>query len=566
MHITITNDTCNQRPLPTSSLQEADKKLGESAQEISKLSKQLAQCQARSSSMKKELETVQQNYDQEKINHQNTRENLDSLRTSNRDDIEEHCRFLSLLHEQVRLTTNSVSQSESSDSELESGQSWPSTSTPIRQALPIGWADLSKAVSTAVLDLCDAFKQSKKDAKALKSVAVKLKSTLETTLAMHKGTTCKLKLEHEEQETMWTQRNEQMKVHFEALVVEAENRALNLQKRLESTLQDVASLTQSKQQLEAQLKQLRETHRVYKNDRACLLSCTCLLAGSLLPALVRLQHLSLQKAVLLKQQMELEKLHGSAVEVVSSIQDHIGAHVVSQAKHSTQTNILDSNRNQPCAPLALLKFRKVVIAVLAANRLRMICLENNSLFKASFPRSACLFQVPVHLGHRDKKSPSDSPNTRSTSAPQRAYSNNSSQTFSSKEIAGWLRSEKVLVEVRESFTYLQSTLDSCTTQQQRQNKGGVLQQEKSSKMCRRSTAVLRPAKSAFETLLEKLGEHFPHVKSSSISSIICSDGPFYPRLQPKSLCYHLSQGLSVILKDKSHPLQSYMKSDDVSNV
>lgn len=550
-----------------SSLQEADKKLGESAQEISKLSKQLAHCQARSSSMKKELEALQHNYDQEKISHQSTKESLDSLRINNRDDIEEHCRFLSLLHEQVMFTAKSVSQSGSSDSEVELGQSWPSTSTPIMQAVPMDWANLSKAVSIAVLDLCDTFKQSKKDTKILKSTAVKLKSTLESTLAMHKGTTCKLKLEHEEQETLWTQRNEQMKAHFEALLVETENRALNLQKRLDSTLQDFASLTQSKQQLEVQLKQLRETHRVYKNDRACLLSCTCLLAGSLMPVLVRLQQLSLQKAILLKQLMQSERLHCSAIEVVSSIQDHIGAHVASQAKHSTQTNILDSTRNQPRAMLPLLKFRKVVIAVLAANRLQTICMENNTLFKANFSRSACLFQVPVHLGYRDKKTSNDSPNTRYTytSAPQSGHSNNLTQNLSSKEIAGWLRSEKVLVEVRESFTPLQSMLDSCTSQQQWQKKGQTLRRDKSSRTSHHSTVVLRPAKSAFETLLEKMDGHFPHVKSLSNSSIICSDSPFYLRLQPKSLCYHLAQGLSAILKDKSCQLQSYIKSDDVSN-
>ena len=545
------------------SLQEADKRLGESAQEISKMSRQLAHCQAKSSSMKKELEALQHNYDQEKINHQNTKENLDSLRTNYRDGLEEHCRFLSLLHEQIMLTANSVSQSGSSDSELESG---PSTSTPIKQAVPLDWDNLSKTVSTAVLDLCDAFKRSKKDSKILKSTAVKLKSTLESTLAMHKGTTGKLKLEHEEQETLWIQRNEQMKAHFEALLVEMENRALHLQKRLDSTLHDFASLTHSKQQLEAQLKQLRETHHVYKNDRACLLSCTCLLAGSLMPVLARLQQLSLQKAVLLKQLMGSERLRGSAIEVVSSIQDHIGTHVASQAKHSTQTNILDSNRNQPRATLPLLKFRKVVIAVLAANRLQTICLENNTLFKANFARNACPFQVPVHLGYRDKKTPNDSPNIRYTSAPQSARSSNPSRTFSSKEVAGWLRSEKVLVEVRESFTHLQSMLDSCTSQQQWQNKGQTLRQDKSSRTSRHSTVVLRPAKSAFETLLEQIGGHFPHVKSSSNSSIICSDGLFYLRLQPKSLCYHLAQGLSAILKDKLCPLQSYIKSDDVSTM
>ena len=530
----------------------------------------MAHSQTRASSLKKELEALQQNYQQGKINLQTAQENLDSLRTSHKNDVDEQCRFLSLLLEQVRLTIYSVSPSESSDSELESSQSCPSTSTPIGQAVPADWPNLSKAVDSAVLGLCDALKRSRKEAKSLKSTAIKLKSALESTRAVHKETTCKLTLNHEEQETQWNQRNEQMKAHFEALLVEAENKALNFQQRLDGALQDVAHLTQSKQQLESQLKQLRETHRVYKNDRACLLSCTCLLAGSLFPALTRLQQLSIQKAVLLKQLLESEKLHDSAVEVVNSIQDHIGVHMGvtqnEQAGHSS-VKVPDNDRNQPQAPQPLLKFRKAVIVILATNRFRMMRFERNVLFQANFPRSACLFRIPVHLGLRDKGTPNNSPKTTKSTSPSRDFtSSNPSQVHSRTEVATWMRSEKALVMVRESFTQLQSTLDSCTAQhqerQQWQNEGKGWRREKGTK--NRAATVLHPAKSAFESLLEKMGEYFPNARSSDSSSIICSDGLFYLRLQPKSLCYRLAQGLRAILKDRPQPPQSYIKSSEVS--
>ena len=547
-------------------LQEADKQLGESALEISKLSKELALCKAKASSLKKELETCQRNHEQERSSHQTTLEKLDMLKQTHRNDSEEHCRFLSLLHEQLRMTVNSSIPSASSDSELESNHSWPSTSTPLKHPIPADWASLSNAVSTAALALSEALKRSKKEAKSLKLTVSNLQSTLESTRAMQKETTCKLMLNHEEQESQLNQRNEQMKANFEALLVEAENKALSLQQRLDDALRDVAQLSESKQQLETQLKQIQEAHRVYKNDRACLLSCTCLLAGSLFPALLRLQQLQLQKAVLLKQLLEAQKLHKSVIEVVTSIQDHIGVHIVASTEHSRSDRVSDSERTQPRAISSLLKFRKAVIVVLAVKRLQASSHSQNSiLFRVSYPRNIGQFQIPVYLGLREKKSSNkSSPTTGSSPLPSYTQSYRTLKP-SSKELASWMRSEKALVEVRESFTHLQSLLDSCTTQQQKklqlQNRRQGSRKEKSFKDSNH-TLVLRPARTAFETLLEKMGEHFPHMNDSSNVS---SDCLYYLRLHPKSLCYQLAQGLSTILRKKPHSLECYSKSSEVSN-
>lgn len=542
-------------------LQEADKQLGESALEISRLSKELALCKAKASSLKKELETSQQNHKQERSGHQTTLEKLDTLKQTHRNDSEEHCRFLSLLHEQLRMTVNSSIPSASSDSELESNHSWPSTSTPLKHPIPADWASLSDAVSTAALALSEALKRSKKEAKSLKLTVSNLQSTLESTRAMQKETTCKLMLNHEEQESQLNQRNEQMKANFEALLVEAENKGLSLQQRLDDALQDVTQLSESKQQLETQFKQIQETHRVYKNDRACLLSCTCLLAGSLFPALLRLQQLQLQKAVLLKQLLEAQKLHKSVIEVVTSIQDHIGVHIVASTEHSRSDRVSDSERTQPLAMSSLLRFRKAVIVVLAVKRLQATHSQNSILFRVSYPRNVGQFQIPVYLGVREKRSPNkSSPMTGSSPPPSYSQSYRTLKP-SSKELASWMRSEKALVEVRESFTHLQSLLDSCTAQQQKQlqlqNRRQGSRKEKGCKDSNR-TLVLRPARTAFEALLEKMGEHFPHVNNSS-------DGLCYLRLHPKSLCYQLAQGLSTILRKKPHPLECYSKSSEVSN-
>ena len=532
------------------------------------MSKELAHCQARNTTLKKELETWQQNYEEEKNNHQNTQKTLNSLTKVHKADIEEHCRFLCLLHEQLQLATNSTS-SGSADADLKSEPSWPLTSTPLKQSVPTDWTKLSNAVSTAALALCEALKQSKKEVKHLELTVSNLKSTLESTQATYKETTCKLTLNYEEQEHQWSQRNEEMKAHFEALLLEAESKAITLQQRLDDALQDVAQLTQSKQKVGDQLRQLRETHRTYKNDRACLLSCTCLLAGSLFPSLLRLQQLSLQKAILLKQLHESQKLHNDVINVVSSIQDDIGKHIVSCTDSSSnrQSQVSNSEQAQPHALLSLLRFRKVVIVVLAVRRLQTIRSEN-VLFRANFPRNASLFQIPVLLGLRDKRTTKSSP-TANKSPPHSHTCTRPTVSHhvhapkpSSKDLAGWMRSEKALMEVRESFTQLQSLLDSCTAQQV---KGHGSRKERNSTKDPHRTAVLRPARSAFEVFLEKMASHFPHMGGLSSSSIICNESFLYLRLLPKSLCYHLAQGLAAILRNKPRPLQCYINSSEVRN-
>ena len=544
--------------------------------EISRLSKDLALTKAKASSLKKELDVTQQYCEQERNSHQNTREMLDQLRETHRSDSEEHCRFLSFLYEQLKMTVVSLIPEECSDSESDSKHSSPSASTPLKQPVTADWNTLSNAVSTAAVALCEALKRSKKEAKSLKSTVSKLKSMLESTQAMHKETTCKLTLNHEEQENQWNQRNEQMKANFEALLIEAENKALNLQQKLDNALQNVTGLDDSKQQLETRLNQLQETHRVYKNDRACLLSSTCLLAGSLFPALQRLQQVQLQKAILLKQLLEAQKLHMSVVEVVTSIQDHIGVHMFTSADHADEeSEMSDNKRTQPRAVSSVLKFRKAVIVVLAVRRLQVIHSQNSILFRANYPRSGGQFQIPVHLGLREKRTPMKSspvtgsyPSHSSSSYAFSAHSVSSQclKKPSAKELAGWMRSEKALVEVRDSFTHLQSLLDSWTTQQQKQhvqlqNRGQRSKKEKALKASHR-TLILRPTKTAFEALLDKMGEHFSHSSNSSIS---CSDGLCYLRLHPKSLCYQLSQGLSAVIRKKSNSIQCYSTSSEVSN-
>ena len=546
--------------------QEADKQLGESAHEISKLSKQLVHSLAKTSSLKKELESLQEGYKQEKNDHQKTLESLDSLRESHSAAMEEHCRFMSLLYEQLRLNANSVS-SISPDSDVDPGSLQPLTSTPLHQSIPLSdWSKLSEAVSTATLALCEAFKRSKQEAKGMKVTISKLKTTLESTRIAQKENICRLTLKNEEQENQWRQRYEKMKAQFEELLVKADKKAQSLQQRLESVSKAMVQLEQSKNQLESRFDHLQETHRVYKNDRACLLSCTCLMAGALFPALLQLQTLTLQRSILHKQVLESQKLRSSVIEVVKSIEAHIGKHVPTD----TQSDTGDDKRAQPCASaLPLLKFRKVAIAVIAARRLQMIRREKQVLFRTKFPSTGHMMcQIPVHLGIRERRTPNVSPRTTSsssTSYPQKMLDS------TSRDLAGWMRSEKALLEVRESFTNLQSLLDACTTQQQKQHqylkpkhtRGHGLKKDNAPQ---KVTAVVRPARSAFEALLTKMIDHFPDSKDSSTSSIICGDGVLYLRLQPQSLISRLAQGLHKILENKPHPLPYYVGSSEVSTL
>ena len=463
-----------------------------------------------------------------------------------------HCRYLHSLFASINSTkvkTGSSSEG-SSESDL---ISWGSDQTK--------WESLTGSVTTAVMALAEALKRTKREVKYLKATNSSLVATLESADALYKESAGKLTLNMEAQERQWTQRTNELKSLYDSKLTESEEKCAELEQRIaqltreletcsvernrcerlldqanrrieelnqsmEQKTQHQLHLTQqlreshnterecslTNQKLQDQLAQVQEVHRGYKNDRACLLACTCLLAGSLFPALARIQELSTQRSVLLRKLTSCEKLHRQVCEIVRSIQSDIGEPESQTTPEGSQCSVFNGSK-APTPPL--LRFRKVSIVVIAANRLKRLCKLNHSLFAIDLvTQSSSTHHVSVHIGQRITKH----------SKP--ANASRQQQAYQVSDIASWLRSERVLSDVRESFSELQSTLDSITSHQSKQSSARSQSPSKqlaSSKHKSGSQKILSPTRDCYLQLLEKMSVRFSREDQSiAFSGSLCS--------------------------------------------
>lgn len=104
-----------------------------------------------------------------------------------------------------------------------------------------------------------------------------------------------------------------------------------------------------------------------------------MLVGTIFPLLARQHQLILQKAVLSRQLQQLEKLQNCVMEL---------------------TELLESVSDSvpPVRPHALMRFRKIVLVVLATNRMILLHRHSNCLLVGHLSSSPVVTKVTMHSG------------------------------------------------------------------------------------------------------------------------------------------------------------------------
>lgn len=567
-----------------------------SSKDIYRLNSELTRSQTTITSLKNELDTLTQRGIETQSKYRESAQELSALKKKYATEHDNHCRYLCSLLDHLSPSKSKNSQGSSSENNSTSDlPRWGTTSSRPH----IQWDNLSAAVNTATVALSEALKRTKRELKQIKSTNSSLSSMLESVDALHKESTQKLTLNIEEQERQWTQRTDELKNHYDAKLVETEQRCVEFERHASELKREVDNMSAEKehcetmlshseqriqelnqtvkeradkvsslnheieectnrekvvsqlnQQLDGQISQLQEVHRGYKNDRACLLACTCLLAGSLFPALHRVQDLTVQRINLLKQLSACNKLHTQVCELVNSIQTDIG-----EPQNQNESSQFSLSLGSSFALHPLLRFRKAVIVVLAANRLSKFRKRSKFIFSLNLPSrnhslSACQHPLSVHIGHRYLKSSKQKQSPEVLPSHQRLLSTN--------DLASWLRSEKVLSDVRDSFSDLQATLDSCTSHQSKQSPSqshSPTQKTSSRKKLEQDLVLVNPTRDCFERLLQKMSPRFE--ESSSLSHAPVS-------LSVDSLSCKLRTGLECALK-RLPSLHGYIGSTEVNN-
>ncbi len=500
--------------------------------------------------MTSQLEQLSQREQRTHFEHTSALNDLKALRNTHSDLVVSHCKYLHTLFASLNVsrTKNGSSTDVSTDSEL----NW----SPDRSK----WEGLTGCVTTAVMALTEALKRTKKDVKLLKATNTSLVTTLQSADALYKESTEKLTSNMESQEKQWNQRTNELKTQYDTKLIDVEERLLEFEQKIaelnreieicvdektrletmldqsEQKVEELNHLLREKtlalsssgkklsecllkekecsihtQQLEEQVSQMQEVHRGYKNDRACLLACNCLLAGSLFPALAHVKELSKQRSIILKQLALCETVRQRVIQIVRSIRYEIGE----RQNRLENSQRLITNGSPPPILTPLLHFRKISIVVLAVNRLKKMRKQTCHLFSIdiSSPNSK-RHHVNVHMGQQWSKR---------SRLPQQQYEQQTT------DIARWLRSERVLSDVRDSFSDLQSTLDTITSKQTDPR----CQFPSNLRPSYHQTFIVNPTRDCFVQLLEKMSCHFHTDCESHVLS--------------GSLCYHLGRGLERAL-------------------
>ena len=310
---------------------------------------------------------------------------------------------------------------------LTSRDDYDSQATPFDSDGEMCWSELSVAVESLVRTLMNSLREAQEEIKCCKIVMERQNLLLESAADMHEKSVGKLMLEEREKEKQWEKRLEEIKKSYESMLMKSRsNGSVDLQSQHKDSEFEFEELKRLNCQLERlntrlrlQLSRNKDSHRLYKSDRACLLACVCLLAGSLFRSQCQTQHLRLQKKLV------LQLSNSGNLQPLSQV------HCASEQGNT-------SRGNRHC------KFRTVVIAVLAVHRLKK--------WKMSYWLLLSNFiECNAYLGV--------------TSVLPCISGQASMGVASVGDIARWLRSERVLLDARRCFSGLQTSLDKHTLQE-----------------------------------------------------------------------------------------------------
>ena len=270
------------------------------------------------------------------------------------------------------------------------------------------WDKLSALVKALVQSMKMALKEARDEVVVCKRVMEEQSSLLESAAQKHEELLHQEEIAEAEREKQWENRLAEIRRKYEVLLTSQDDRNTAAENEMGESRNH---LEESNKHLKLQLAQLHDIHKLYKNDRACLLSCVCLLTGSIQACLHQIHQLCFQKQFLVR----------------------LSRPVIHQEETFSKAG--------------LKYFRTIVIVVLAANRLRRYGNSSTRLWVQDYSSSSIV--VP-YIGLKPSR-----------------HAASSSSTLSDKDISRWLRSEQVLLNARQCFSSLQGTLDLNTLRQHR---------------------------------------------------------------------------------------------------
>ncbi|KAF1474967.1 hypothetical protein FQV18_0001659, partial [Eudyptula minor novaehollandiae] len=458
----------------TSVLQEAQDNLADADKELNHLHTKCADRETLIETLKMELQNVRQCWEKEKVRATESENEIQKLTRAYQKDIEEKLTFLHSLYQRLVAGCVLIKQPEG----ILDRFSWSELC-----------AVLQENVDALILDLSRANEK----ISHLEYVCKNKSSTVKELQRSQEDAFSKMAEQMKAQESCWQKQKKYLEQQYSGLLGEVHARAQEYQETAEKNKEKNYVLEKRQEELALENVSVKNMLTQVQKEHSSLLAACALLAGALYPLCGRLCAMSSQRD-LLQDQVNIYELVNQEIRTL--------VHALSDVEEKNQDEAKLKKRKFK----GLIRvFRRGVIAVLAANRLKVLAQSSSSLFSwvNGFKEG---IGILVCIGDSKGK---------------RNLSSHEEEQIHCVEALSWFTSSNLLAAIISSVTELQDVVNKTDT-----------------KPWLSGHLLVSAARNSFSKLMDKLNVIMESVPLDSSRSITY--------LEKDSLVQRLAHGLHKI--------------------
>ncbi|NXG50340.1 CC171 protein, partial [Psilopogon haemacephalus] len=329
-------------------LQEAQDSLADGNKELNHLHSKCADRETLIGTLKMELQNVQQCWAKEKIRATESENEIRQLTRAYQKDMEEKLTFLHSLYQRLVAGCVLIKQPEG----ILDRFTWCELC-----------AVLQENVDALILDL----NRANEKIRHLEYVCKNKSDTLKEMQQSQEDAFSKMAEQMKAQESCWQKQKKYLEQQYLGLLEEVRSRAQEHQKMAEKNKEKIYVLEKRREKLALEIFSVKNTLTQVQKEHSSLLAACALLAGALYPLCGRLYAMSSQRH-LLQDQINIYELVDEEIRTL--------VHALSDVEENNQNEELKKRKFKGLIHV----FRRGVIAVLAANRLKKFAQSSCSLF------------------------------------------------------------------------------------------------------------------------------------------------------------------------------------------
>ncbi|XP_017588380.1 PREDICTED: coiled-coil domain-containing protein 171 isoform X2 [Corvus brachyrhynchos] len=455
-------------------LKEAQGTMADANKELNHLHTKCADRETLIETLKMELQDVQQCWEKEQVRAAESENEIQKLTRAYQKDMEEKLTFLHSLYQHLIAGCVLIKQPEG----ILDRFSWPELCVVLQENVDALISDLNRA---------------NEKISHLEYVCKNKSNTMKELQQNQEDALNKMAEQMKAQASSWQNEKKYLEQQYAGLLGEVHARAQEHQETAEKNMEKIYVLEKSQEKLALESISVKNTLTQFQKEHSSLLAACALLAGALCPLYGRLCAMSSQRDLLQDQ----ANIHQLVNQKIRSL-----VHVLSDDKENNQDEAKLKKRKFQGL---IYVFRRAVIAVLAANRLKVLAQSSSSLFtwtnglREGIGITVC---VGDHKGKRNLSSCEE-------------------EELDCAEALSWFASSKLLAAIISSVTELQDVV----------NKPGT-------KSWLSGKLLLSAARNSFSKLMDKL--------NVIMETVPLDHSKYITYLEKDSLVQSLAHGLHKI--------------------